>query len=169
MSPIYKRVQYQKQNGFDVPYWDIETITNTTPLPTPSITASITPTPSITPTITNTPSITPSITPTNTNTPTITSSPTTTPTNTPTSSITPTPTITPSTTSDPCPVCSEFEIINNDKGITLTIEYIDCNTYSTELLVIPADTTDYQCSCDTPIRVFGSTDYTINFNGICPP
>jgi len=33
MSPIYKRVKYQKQNGFDVPYWDIETIPSPSPIP----------------------------------------------------------------------------------------------------------------------------------------
>jgi len=150
MSPIYKRVQYFKENGFDVPYWDIDTL----PEPSPSIT------PSITPTI----SITPSITPSNTITPTPSLSPSTTPTITPTSSITPTPSATP----DPCPACNEFEIINNDLSNSLTVEYVDCSTYTTEILVIPANSTGYQCSCNTPIRVFGSTDYVINFNGTCP-
>jgi len=160
MSPIYKRVQYQKQNGFDVPYWDIDTLPDASPSPTPSITPTISITPSITPTI----SLTPTNTPSNTNTPTPSVSPSTTPTITPTSSITPTP----STSSDPCPACNEFEIINSDLSSSLSVEYKDCNTYGIDILVVPANSTDYICSCITPIRVFGSTNYTINFNGSCP-
>jgi hypothetical protein len=295
MAPIYKRVQYQKLNGFDVPYWDIKTyfnpcsiydlfcfyatnglsfingtyyetslkgIIDLTPI-TPSnwtgtitcgsnyaiytgITASLStgvwsfnssgdfqffellsgtldcgetintkydlvaypspstitcknviyadeadlegyitynkvcdsPTPSITPTISNTPSITPSITstpppsksPTPTATPTITNTPSITPTITPTTSpkasATPTATPTPSPT-DPC-YCKYYSIDNNDKGQTLSVEYVDCDTLNTEILIVPIDTITTQCSCSTPIRVFGSTDYTITLLGACP-
>jgi hypothetical protein len=317
MSPIYKRVQYQKQNGFDVPYWDIEVIPscgippseyeclnvsgftgvnswangdytflsygffnnsnltlecdcndtyaiysqnskpwihigymanasagtyiysirhngflgspqaiycndtyspsalilNPSPTSVPTQTISgkvypsggsmgaggfitfvdcITPTPSATPTSTATPSITstpsstatpkPTKTPTPTNsstpTPTYTPKPTnsTTPTNTPTNTLTPTetpkasssPTPTPTpTTSDTCP-CGYYSAYNNSGTETLSVEYVDCDTFNTEILVVGTKTTETLCSCSEPIRVFGSTDYTITYLGSCP-
>ena len=136
--------------------------------PTPSTTPSITPTSSITPSITSTPplskSTTPTTTPTITNTPSIT--PTITPTETPKASISPTPTPTP-TASDPCP-CGYYSVYNNSGTETLSVEYVDCDTFNTEILVVGTKATETLCSCSAPIRVFGSTDYTITYLGSCP-
>lgn len=152
----------------------ISYITCPTPTATPTITPTITPSNTNTPTISITPSITstppPSKSATPTATPTITNTPSITPTNTPSSSpkasATPTATPTPSPT-DPC-YCKYYSIDNNDKGNTLSVEYVDCDTLNTEILIVPTDTITTQCSCSTPIRVFGSTDYTITLLGACP-
>jgi len=120
------------------------------------------PTPSITPTITNTPSITPSITPTNTNTPTPSISVSTTPTNTPTTTMTPTPSTTP-----PCSTCEQYSISNNDRDLSLQITYTDCDTGNPVGVSVLPDTSIQRCSCDTPVRTGGSTNYVINNQGVC--
>jgi len=108
-------------------------------------------------------SITYGLNPTPTPTQTITASATMTPT--PTQTYTPTNT---PTETDPCPNCLEYEIVNNDKGQTLSLTYVDCNTYTTEILIVGTDTTVYRCSCSLPLRTGGSTDYNITTTGLCP-
>lgn len=140
------------------------------PSPTPSLTTSVTQTPSIsvtpTPSITQTPSIslspTPSITqtPSNTVTPSITL--------TPSISTTPTPSVTttPSTTPQ-CTNCDQYLITNNDKGNTLTISYVECNTGNSQLTTINPEGSKQLCSCSAPSRVGGSTDFTVVNQGDC--
>jgi uncharacterized delta-60 repeat protein len=82
---------------------DINACDQYEPIPSPSITPSVTSTPSVTPSVTSTPSVTPSLTPTNSVTPSVTPSVTSnvTPSITPTSSVTPS--VTPSLTPTPTP------------------------------------------------------------------
>ena len=94
----YKRVKYEKQNGFDIPYHDINA------LPYPTI----------------------------------------------------------------CSTCERYEVINESRTIALGIQYTRCSDNFTIGYEIPADTYWYVCSCDIPIRVSGTTSYTITTLGVCP-
>jgi len=126
------------------------------PTPTPSTTPSNTPTQTLTPTNTQTPTETSTSTPTPTPTITSTNTPTTTNTQTPTTTSTPTP-----SPSGRCPSCTTYGITNNDRDLPLSISYTDCDTAATLGISIPADSSTSICSCDTPVRTAGSTDYTI--------
>ena len=83
-----------------------------------------------------------------------------TPTPTPTTSLTSTPTPTP-TPSGRCGTCATYGITNSDRDLALSISYTDCDTGSTLGISVPADSSTSICSCDTPVRTAGSTNYTI--------
>ena len=80
---------------------------------------------------------------------------------------TPTPTPTPSTSSVGCPTCYRYSVSNLSRGTTLNITYTDCNTGLSRGLSVAPETSQVVCSCNTPVRVGGSTDYVINNIGIC--
>ena len=79
----------------------------------------------------------------------------------------PTPTPTPSTSSLGCSTCNKYSISNLDKGISLNLTYTDCDTGLSRSLTVAPETSKVICSCDTPVRVSGSTNYVINNIGIC--
>lgn len=116
----------------------------------------IAPTPTNTPTISITPTITPTISLSQTQTPTQSIEVTTTP----TVSFTP-------TTTSPCTNCDQYLIVNNDKGFSITVSYVNCNSGESQLLIVGADDSKPVCSCTTPTRVGGSQDYTISNQGTC--
>lgn len=127
-----------------------------------------TPTPTITPTQTQTPTTSVTQTPTSsvTQTPTtsVTQTPTTSVTQTPTTSVTSTPT---PTTTSPCTNCDQYLIVNNDKVNSITVSYVNCNDGSSLLLTVGPDDSKPICSCTTPTRVGGSTNYSITNQGTC--
>jgi len=120
--------------------------------PPPSPQPSLTPFP--TPSITSTPSTTPS-----SGTPPVSPAA-------PSFSPTPTPTVTPSVDLS-CDPCNRYTIVNNDKDLTLSITWTDCNDGSTNGITLNTQTGYAVCSCNTPVRIAGSTDYDINFEGLC--
>ena len=69
---------------------------------------------------------------------------------------------------DRCSTCQEYTIVNNDKGQTLGIIYYNCDTWNYTNLTVGVDSSTTICSCQTPYRSQGSTDYTITLNGLCP-
>ena len=83
-------------------------------------------------------------------------------------SVSPTPTPTPSTSIDlSCDPCNRYSIINNDRDLSLSIEWTDCDDGSTNSITLNSQTGYAVCSCDTPVRTAGSTDYEINYEGLC--
>lgn len=94
----YKRVKYEKQNGFDIPYFD------SSALPFASI----------------------------------------------------------------CATCERYEVINSSRTSTLTIRSERCLDQQSLDTDIPPDTYLYICSCQSPIRIAGSTSYSITSIGVCP-
>jgi len=69
---------------------------------------------------------------------------------------------------DRCSPCEEYTIVNNDKGLPLGIVYYDCDNWNYTNLTVGVDSSTTICSCQTPTRINGSTDYTITLNGLCP-
>jgi len=82
----------------------------------------------------------------------------------------PTPTQTPTPSSSAslgCSPCNKYSVSNTDRDNSLQITYTDCNTSTTTPLTILANTSVIVCSCTTPVRTGGSTNYTINYIGLC--
>ena len=80
---------------------------------------------------------------------------------------TPTPTPTPSSSSVGCSTCNRYSISNLSKATQLNYTYTDCDTGLTRSGILPAESSRVQCSCDIPVRTGGSTNFTINYIGIC--
>lgn len=94
----YKRIKYNKENGFDIPYYDNNA------LPFASI----------------------------------------------------------------CSTCERYEVINSSRTNTLTIRSKRCLDEANLDTDVPPDTYLYICSCQAPIRIAGSTSYSITSIGQCP-
>jgi hypothetical protein len=65
-------------------------------------------------------------------------------------------------------LCKYYSVYNNSGTETLSVEYVNCDTLDIEILIVGTKATETICSCSEPIRVFGSTDYTITYLGLCP-
>jgi len=66
-----------------------------------------------------------------------------------------------------CTTCDEYLIENDDAVLFLSVSYVRCEDGSTQSAGVAAKGSTTVCSCSTPVRTGGSTNYTITNQGDC--